>query len=264
MRRFRLTWGILLLVFGSLLLMDNLGVFDFLGVSVWGLFWPLMLIGLGAWVLWLSRGAVNYGEEEDIAIPAEDTEHYSVNIKYGAGELNMQGKFGTENLLDCHAYGGCRYEVTSSGDTKRIKLWTPPYIQPFRFVNRRKWDVVLDGSLPCDLTLHTGACDTKIDLSDTLVQSLYIDSGASSTRVTLPENAEMTRVKCTGGAASLTLIIPDEVAAHIEVKGGIYSANVNQDRFPRQAGAYESPGYATAENKVDIIVDMGLGSIQIR
>jgi hypothetical protein len=123
--------------------------------------------------------------------------------------------------------------------------------------------MVLDGSIPCDLSLNTGACDTKVDLSDTLVRSLRVDTGASSTRIMLPENAGVTKVSGSGGAASLILVVPSEVAAHIEVKGGIYSANINRNRFPRQGNAYESPDYETAQNKVDIKLDMGVGSIKI-
>ena len=265
MRKYRLTWGIVLLVFGCLLLLDNLNFFSFLGVSIWGLLWPLALISLGIWVLWASRSGVIYeGKEEEFSVPVEGTEQYNVEIKYGAGELKIDGKFDADNLVHCKSYGSLRHEVKESGEETRVKLWSPAHIGPFRFVNRRKWDVVLDGSLPCDLTLNTGACDTKVDLSDTLVKSLKLDTGASSTRIKLPENAGMTKVRGSGGAASLSLIIPSNVAAHIEVKGGIYSASVNKNRFPRQGNAYESPDYETAANKVDVKLDMGLGSIDIR
>jgi hypothetical protein len=123
--------------------------------------------------------------------------------------------------------------------------------------------VVLDGSLPCELSLNTGACDTKVDLSDTLVKSVKVDTGASSTRIILPENAGMTKIRGSGGAASLSMIVPDKVAAHIEVRGGIYSTTIDQNRFPRQGNAYESLDYETAANKVDVKLDMGLGSIDI-
>ena len=264
MKRYRLTWGIVLLCFGSLLLLDNLGVFSFLGVSIWKLIWPLALIALGVWVLWASRGGFDYGEEQEITVPVGSAERYAVEVRYGAGELYIDGKFGAEDLVYCKSYGSLRHEVKDSGDKTQVKLWSPAYIGPFRFMNRRKWNVVLDGSLPCDLTLTTGACDTKVDLSDTLVKSLRVDTGASSTRIILPDNAGMTEVRGSGGTASLSLIIPSDVAAHIEVKGGIYSSNINQNRFPRHGNAYESPDYESADNKVDVKLHMGVGSINIR
>lgn len=263
MRKFSLTWGIILLIVGSLLLLDNLNVFAFLGVSIWNLIWPLGLIAFGVWILVVSRSVGEYGESQDIAIPGNGTEHYTVNVAYGAGELFINGAFGAQNLVQGTTHGGMKQTVKTSGESTTIHLSSPPFHGPWRFVNRRKWQLTLDGSLPCDLTLNTGACDAKIDLTDTMVQTLNLDTGASATRVKLPTQAGFTKVTSSGGAASLSIEVPPEVAAHIVVKGGLYSANVNRERFPRQGAYYESPDYAQAANKVEIRVDMGLGSVEI-
>ena len=254
MKKYKLTWGIVLLVVGSLLLLDNLNVFAFLGVSIWKLIWPLGLIALGIWVLWATTGSNDVGELEEITIPVDIAETYAVDIKYGAGELNINSQ----------SEGGLFHEVDDAVDSKKIKLWSPARVKLLRFVNRRKWDVTINGTIPCDLKLSTGACDTNVDLSDTLVRNLRLDTGASSTKIKLPKLAGMTKVKGSGGAASLSLVVPPEVAAKIEVKGGLYSANVNQDRFPRNGRYYQSPDYETAANKVDMNLDMGVGSIDVR
>jgi hypothetical protein len=39
---------------------------------------------------------------------------------------------------------------------------------------------------------------------------------------------------------------------------------VNKSRFPRVGGVYQSEDYATAENKVDIDIETGVGSISVR
>jgi hypothetical protein len=264
MRKFNLTWGIILLVFGSLLLLDNLNVFSFLGVSIWKILWPLGLIALGGWILWATQSAKTYGEEQEVAVPANDSEEYTVNVQYGAGELFIDGKFDTPDLVHCKSYGGLLHKVKESGNVKHIQLRTPTNLGQFGLFIRRKWNLTLDGSLPCELTINTGACETRADLTDTMVHALRIETGASSTRIKLPENAGVTTVRGSGGAASLSLIIPPEVAAHIEVKGGIYSANIDQQRFPKHGHYYESPNYEQAVNKVDIKYDMGLGSVDIR
>lgn len=264
MKRRRLTWGIVLLIVGIVLLLDNLNVFDFLGISIWNLIWPLILIGFGVWILWVSRVGPGTGETQEISVPVEGAEQYTVKINYGAGELAIDSQVDAEHLLHCISEGGLYYDVNDGLNEKRIKLWSPVSVQPFRFVVRRKWVMALNGSLPCHLTLKTGACETRADLSDTLVQSLKIETGASSTKIVLPAKAEFTEVRGSGGATSLSLIVPPEVAAHIVVRGGIYSANINQTRFPRQGSFYESPDYENAVNKVDINVDIGLGSVDIQ
>lgn len=264
MKRYKLTWGIVLLVVGSLLLLDNLNVFAFLGVSIWKLIWPMGLIAMGIWVLWLSMGDHDTGEVQEISVPVDIAEAYTVNLKYGAGELIIGSELESESLLQCTSQGGLLHHIDDTVDSKKITLSSPAHIKPFRFINNRKWDVTLNGSIPCDLVLSTGACETRVDLTHTLVQSLRLDTGASSTHIMLPSQAGMTKVSGSGGAASLTVVVPPEVAARITVKGGIYSANVDKNRFPRNGNYYQSPDYETALNKVDMKLDMGVGSIEVR
>jgi hypothetical protein len=58
--------------------------------------------------------------------------------------------------------------------------------------------------------------------------------------------------------------IPDGVAASIRASGGISSTRVDRNRFPRSAGRYQSPDYEQAENRVELKVSTGVGSIDIR
>ena len=66
MRRGMLVWGILLILFGALLLLDSTGVID---VNVWGLIWPLFLLVAGIWFVWsVLAGPEQIGEGEEAAI----------------------------------------------------------------------------------------------------------------------------------------------------------------------------------------------------
>ena len=40
--------------------------------------------------------------------------------------------------------------------------------------------------------------------------------------------------------------------------------DVDKGRFPREGAVYQSPDYETAENKADIDIDIGAGSISVR
>jgi hypothetical protein len=54
------------------------------------------------------------------------------------------------------------------------------------------------------------------------------------------------------------------VAARIFVKSGLSGITVDQARFNRIGENYESPDYATAANKMEINVETGVGSVDIR
>jgi hypothetical protein len=148
-----------------------------------------------------------------------------------------------------------------------VRVWTPPVVLgpwPLGPGSHRQWDLRLAPSLPLSLTVKNGASDTRLDLRDLHVTHLRIESGASSTDVVLPAHAGYTEVRGSSGAASLTLRVPEGVAARIRTSGGLSSTTVDQARFPRRGNVYESPDYETAEHRVDVRLDMGVGSIDVR
>jgi hypothetical protein len=71
-------------------------------------------------------------------------------------------------------------------------------------------------------------------------------------------------VRIEAGAASIVLRVPENVAARIRVGGALSGVQVDRDRFPRQGDVYQSPDYETAENKAEIHVETGVGSITVR
>lgn len=128
---------------------------------------------------------------------------------------------------------------------------------------RRRWHLQLAPDLPFDLALKAGASDCRLDLRDLQIKRLRLDAGASSLHVTLPASAGMTEVRCSSGAASLVIRVPGGVAARIRTKGGLSSTSVDRRRFPRQGTTYQSPDYDTATNRVDIQLQIGVGSVDI-
>jgi hypothetical protein len=111
--------------------------------------------------------------------------------------------------------------------------------------------------------LETGASETRLDLDDLQISELRLKTGASSTNVNLPAQAGFTRVMVESGAASVDIRIPQGVAARIRSRGGLSSLSLDRSRFPRTGDTYQSADYDTALNKVDIDVQMGVGSVTI-
>jgi len=268
MRRNNLFWAIILILVGTLLMLNNLGI---IRVNVWGLMWPLILISLGVWILWgvfFGGGSI---ETVEAAIPLEGAAQASIHVKHGAGRLRVDSSAGPDELLAGTFGGGLERRVERDGDTLDVELRMPPTMFPpvvfpgsWGPGNTLDWTFGLNGEVPLSLKLDTGAGEARLDLSDLRVTDLKIQTGASSTNVTLPANAGHTRAKIGAGAASVTVRVPSGVAARIRAGGGLASVNVDKNRFPRQGGVYQSPDYDMAENKVDLRIDTGVGSIDVR
>ncbi len=126
------------------------------------------------------------------------------------------------------------------------------------------WDFGFAKGIPLNLVFETGAVDAHLDLSELMVKDLVLKTGASSTDLKMPAGAGMTHLKIEAGAASVIIRIPEGVAARVESSSGLAAISVDQARFPRQNGNYQSAEYETAINKVDIRIEAGLGSVEIR
>lgn len=258
-----LFWPLILIAAGVLFLLDNLGL---LPGNAWGYIWPLALIAIGVQVL-LSRGASPEPVED--ATTLEGARSAQLVLKHGAGELRVQGGApadllytgtfagGVDKRLDRH---GDRVSVTVSAQVPDWFLW-PGATFGTRGLH---WDVRLNENVPVALTVESGASSGRLDLAAVPVTDLTIKTGASATNVVLPAHAGYTRVRVNSGAASVDLTIPEGVSARIRGMVGVGSLSVDQRRFPRHNGIYESPDFASAENRVEVDVESGVGSVSVR
>ncbi len=267
MRRGSIFWGMIFVIFGGLLLLDN---FDILSFSVWKLFWPMLVILLGVWILWQSQYGGSVLESETASIALEGAGEGRVRLHHGAGELRLAGGASAGELISGTFDGGLEQTTKLVGDRLDAKLKVPTQGFPFVFApwiwgpgNRIRWDVEINPNVPLALKVHSGASDARLDLADTQVTSLEIHTGASATEVHLPARAEHTRVKVEAGAASVKLHVPEGVAARLEVSGGLIGVDVDQNRFPKEGKIYRSPDFDSAAHRVEIKVEAGAGSISV-
>ena len=267
MRRNRLFWGLVLIIVGVLLLLGNLGL---LPADVWLIIWPSILILFGLWILGgrFIRGGASVAES--LSIPLDGAREARLTISHGAGRLMVSGKTGPGQLLAGTFSGGVEHRADRVGDRLDVDLqaevgrafesafpwtWGPGAALDWRFS--------LSGEVPLSLDVRTGASETTMDLTLLRLTELKLETGASSCDITLPARAGFSRVAVKGGATSVKLRVPEGVAARITSEGGLADFKINTSRFPRSAGGYVSSDYGTAENKIEIHTEVGLGSVNI-
>ena len=84
-----------------------------------------------------------------------------------------------------------------------------------------------------------------------------------SATLILPARAGRSQVEVHAGAASVVMRVPQGVAGRIQMKSGLVGTKIDNNRFPFNGSVYETPGFDTAENRVEIMVEAGVGSIEI-
>ena len=254
-----LLWPLAWIAVGVVLLLSTTGRLALTPGELISNGWPIVLVGIGLWFLgaaFINRRPVT----ETLNLPLPSVEEARVRLGFGGGSLTVDraptgvfvaGTFSSGVSVKERGPGDIELVPESSGGA-----WFP-------WDGALEWRVGLTGEIPLTLRVDGGAYRGSLDLSDLLVRSLEIRTGASETRVTLPRAAGMTTVRTESGAASLPLTVPDGVAARVRSKMALGNVTVNETRFPRASDGWASPDYETAENRVEISVEGGVGSVRV-
>lgn len=261
MGRNQVFWGAILLLVGGLMLAGEFGIRLPNGNSLMSLFWPLLLIGFGAWVLMsvFMRGNV---ETESASIALQDAREASVRINHGAGEFRLHGGAAGNELAHGTFVGGLDHKSTKNGDRLEVKMRPANdfiMLPPFFSRNQLDWDISFNPSIPTALDFNLGANKSDLDLRELNITDIKLKSGASDTTVTLPAKGRL-KADFEIGAASLVLIVPDGVSIRTRASIGAGDFSVDRNRFPKDV----SPDFETAANAIDIHVKGGAASVRVK
>jgi len=256
-----LAWPVTILAVGIVLLLSTTGRIGTEPGDLIAQWWPAALIVLGGWLLLAAAiPGASEGTEQHVSTPLAGATDASVRIKFGGGELSV-GHGPDEMLVSGEFRGGVVRRSLAPG---RVELEQEEWHWPWGRDEWPRWRVGLTGAVPMDLQVEGGASKTVLDLRELRIRSLAIKTGASETRVTLPQAAGITTVRSESGAAAVFFDVPAGVAARIRTKMGLGGSDIDTARFPRVGDIWESPDFETAINRVEIEAQGGLGSVTVR
>ena len=187
-----------------------------------------------------------------------------IKVRHGAGRLRVSSGADADNVMSGTFGGGLDYQAHKSGDSLEVEMRVPEDV--FDFFRRGRglnWSVELNSHTELSLDVEGGANEARLDLTDLKVTEFVMKTGASATEITMPANAGHTKANVESGIASMKIRFPMGVAGKIRTEGGMASISVDSSRFPRSGSVYMSADYDEAENKVDLSVKTGLGSVEI-
>jgi hypothetical protein len=267
MRRNGLFFGVVIILAGALLLAINLGV---IMTQAWTFFWPGLIILAGVWFLLRPTFYKNQTlEMAQSSIKLDGAARGEIEFHHGAGRLQVDASARAGELYTGTFTGGVTSDVRRSADGVNVVLNAPAdlvFAGPWGMAGNHgfEWKVGVTPEVPVKLHFHTGASESILDLSGLKATDVVVETGASSTELTLPANAGFSNVKVNSGVASMKIRIPAGVGANIHVQSGLSDLKIDKSRFVQEGEYYRSPDYATAVNKVDLFVETGVGSVEIK
>ena len=285
---------LILIGLGVIFLLNNLGLTN---IDLWELIlrlWPILLIAIGLDLLigrrstvlsllvlvltvallaggvWFVASRSAGGQavtEELISQSLEGAEQAEVEIDFGAGGLRLSALAEGDNLVEGTVVvgrgGRARRDFSIAGDTAQFSLRSEG-LPVFPFINRGDivWDLKLNPETPIDLRINAGVGESTLDLEQLTLTGLNVEMGVGETTITLPAHGQF-RAEIDSGVGEVIILVPEGMEARIHVDTGIGDFSAPSE-YLRQEDDYVSPGYETAENRVEMNINGGVGSISVR
>jgi len=202
------------------------------------------------------------------SFPLEGATSGAVSITMGAGELTVREGAPKDTLMEATVFGanaewqpaitesvnGSQKIITMTDKGHTAKKWVAVH-------SPNTWNVQLSKQVPLDLTVHTGAGDTSLDLSHLNLASLVVENGAGDTEITLGSAPVPGPVEISLGIGDLTLRIPKSSNTRIIVHSGV--GDVSRSGFVEQGEFFTTPGYDPDHPVTEIRVKQGVGSTSL-
>jgi hypothetical protein len=294
-RRVTLVGPLILIGLGVIFLLNTMGV---LAWSVWEVIfrlWPILLIAAGleiilsrfsiwgsllalvlavailAGALWLLGPDIRTGQVvagEEVRQALGEATQAEVVIEPGVGSLHIEALPESADLVEgvIHVQGKqrVRRDFAVAGNTATFTLrGEGETFGPFiGWSDRPSWDLGLAPEVPLELEVGMGVGRADIDLTGLTVSNLKVSMGVGQTTVILPDQGRF-QAKIEGAIGETVVVIPAGMAARIHVNTGLAARGLPAS-YQRQDDVYTSPGYASADNRVDLEVSQAIGQITVR
>jgi hypothetical protein len=223
--------------------------------------WPIVLIAIGIGIV---LSALPLGRRspaaERASIPLGGATSGRVRVRHGAGRLRIRSMRDPGLLVEGSFAGGAEAREERIGDELGVVLERRTWV-PWGGRGPVDWEVGLSRQVPVSLEVDAGANRAELDLSDLIVPDLRVNTGASETIITMPA-AGHTRASVRCGAASVRIRIVDRTPARIVVRAGL--TTVDETRFPKVAEGYRSNDFDDSADGVDLTIEGGAASIEVR
>ena len=208
--------------------------------------------------------------------------HLSMAFMGGDVELNsdttVSGSFARLLAADFGSRPARVIREQSNGDVEFHMVSSGPFLRHSSYdgytrrvsfpVGLADWNLAMSPDVEVDIEISAGATDLALDLRGLNVRNLNVEAGASDIRVQLPASAGQTYVDIAAGATDVELLVPDNVAAHIDIDSLLGSDWIDPHRFRfmeiDDVYVYRSANYSEAQNRVWVDIEAISADVTVR
>jgi len=200
-------------------------------------------------------------------IELDDAKRVSINVKMGAGELDilggsdklMEGKF----IYDVPAWKPPTIEYSKKGEDGRLNL-EQSFSRNFLGVSSgsSKWNLKLNKSISTDISLFLGAGSGNILLKGMNLENVQVTMGAGKLNMDLSGNWKKNIiVDVNGGVGNANIILPKNIAVVVNVTKGI--GKISAEGFSLSGDAYVNDAYGKSDITMRVKINNGVGETKL-
>ena len=294
-RRGGIVGPLFLVGLGVMILLNNLGYVDW---SIWATLWriwPIFLIAagldlligrrsalgsllvlalivgvfaVGIWLAWQPVAGTPV-ESEALTLPLPGITQAQVQIGRAAGALEIgplsstthlvEGTLGLRRgetaLQEWEVRDGTAYfHLRNKGNT------TTPQVGGRR--DQWLWSIQLNERVPMALEVSGAAGQVHLDLERLMLDDLQMSLAVGQGTVILPRDGSL-KAKISGAIGQVEVVIPRSQEARITFSTALVAREV-PSAFRQEGDAWVTPGYATAESRIDLEIGLVMGSVNVR
>ncbi len=247
-------WPLLLIVIGLELLVTRMPISANVSAVAAVL---ILLVALGGSIAYVAAGPkVPVGTQAiDRSASAGKLTQASLEVDVGAATIHVRGAELQGDLFRAHIeYTGPPPDVTVDRSTGTVNISQNNSFHLFgsqRFV----LNLQVSSSVQWAMTVHSGASADSYVLTSVKLTSLEVDTGASREEIALGTPSGSVPVTINGGALTVHLHRPSDVAAQVNVSGG--AVNLDFDGRHHSAVGTVSDSSSSGSDMFNVQIDGG-------
>jgi len=213
------------------------------------------------------NGSTNVGELTEFTYVLDDikgVERVEVQLSMGAAKLSVMATDEDAASVEVRSNVGEPEVTLDVVGNKLVLEGQSPRVKSVIGKVKQEWEVALPAGLPLSFELDTGASDNNVDLRETLLESLDVESGAVDLDLWLPYPDEQGYdVRIESGASNINLWFPKNAPVRIEADLAVAGTNFREAGLEKQRGYWVSPDYTVGVPFADVNISAGVASVSV-
>lgn len=212
-------------------------------------------------------------------VPLQTAESLSLHIEAGIEQVKIEPLVDSNQLIegDIWHVGALDVNVGEDEINKTIDVkegddgWSGfTFFTPFE--ESPGWNFAVNPAVPLALDFEGGIGSTVVDLRGFNLKDVNLNMGIGEMKITLPEPETSYEVTINGGVGEITVDVPDQVAVRLIGSTGVGAINLpanmqkisGDDGFVGEDGTWETSDFESAETRITIHFDGGVGAFNLR